>query len=128
MTSAFASAQAAALQTRRVVGGSKVVYGRGALRSHPFTAVQGQTDVDLIDAQHLGIAAKHVDWMCPTDKLDVTPGPTLPQRGDIIIVEREDVTLTYTVIELPGEPVYRYVDPGRSEVRVHTLLTSEVTG
>jgi hypothetical protein len=66
------------------------------------------------------------DYVFPAQNLILDGVVTVPQSGDQITeVTADGVTRTYVVMTYGGgEPLYRYSDPFRTLMRVHTKATS----
>ena len=89
-----------------------VVYSRGAT-SVSINATRASTPYEASDADgviHRTIAR---DYLIAAT---LFPFSDLPRDGDTII----DLDETYIVHSMPGSPPYRYSDPGRSILRIHT--------
>lgn len=59
------------------------------------------------------------DYLIPADALVYGGSAFLPARGDRITETIGGSAVTFEVMSLPGEPEWRYSDPGRTLLRVH---------
>lgn len=111
----------AALETlRRVqtdVLASDVVYRRGS-GDVPLRAVVGRSVFRSQNSSGLWIGTSSHDFIVASDALGFEPSP-----GDIIIFDG----LEYEVLALGGESVWRWSDPHRTAVRIHTKLIGEAS-
>ena len=60
------------------------------------------------------------DFLLRTQDLVLGSSTTLPKRGDKILEAREGTVFTYEVMTPGKEPHYRYSDPHRRTLRIHT--------
>lgn len=65
------------------------------------------------------------DYMIDTADYDFGGGAVLPARGDEIDETVGGVTYTYGIMADQGEPQWRYSDPYRKRLRIHTKLIQE---
>ena len=113
--------QAAARATLEVVSaftGQAVTYRRGQ-SSAMVTAVEGQTQVEIVDTESVAVRSRVVDWIIEASALRFDGiGRIEPQVGDVIEVERDDGKVqVFSVFEVGGE-VYSWL-PGGSHYRIH---------
>ena len=105
--------------------GKPVVYRRGE-SSCTWRAVQGATNFETADANGVMVSFTSADFIGKADELildeEPTIGPVEPQRGDRIWKRKGNSTLVYEILSLNGQPAYRYSDPERSIIRIHTKL------
>lgn len=89
-----------------------VIYSRGAT-SISISATRASTPYEASDAD--GVIHRTIgrDYLIESA---LFPFSDLPRDGDTII----DLDETYIVHSMPGEQPYRYSDPGRSLLRIHT--------
>ena len=101
--------------------GTPVIYQRGN-RKTALCATMGQTKLML--AQDVG--AVRIEWtdkdfVIPRASLKVSGTLTLPREGDLIIHDDGAEKHTYEVLKYGGfEPHWRWCDPFRQLIRVHT--------
>ena len=116
---AVARAIAAASQAAQRLAGVEVTYKRGAL-SVELCAVAGKTRYELADEEGLVAVYYARDYLIRADELVLDGELIQPQLGDTIDETQTDGTHTYKVIDLPGEPAWRWSDEQRVRARVHT--------
>lgn len=98
-----------------------VTYQRGA-QSRELLATIGRTEFEQADDSGLIHRTQSRDFLIRTADLDLGAGPTLPLAGDRV---RETVNGTVFVHEVNapggfGGPPWRYSDPFRKTLRIHT--------
>ena len=99
---------------------STVVYVRGANQAS-VSATIGRTLLKLKD----GYGGVHMQWtdrdflIAPTE-LILAGLPILPERGDIIRETMNGTTYLYEVMAPGSEPPWRWSDPHRQLLRIHT--------
>ena len=104
-----------------------VVYARdGDEVSVPATI--GQTTFEHDDGQGTIIRTQVRDYLIDANKLVLAGQTTQPKPGDQIRETAGDTTFTYEMMAIAGEPCWRYSDPFRIKLRIHTKLVSEEQG
>lgn len=99
---------------------STVVYVRGANQAS-VSATIGRTLLKLED----GYGGVHMQWtdrdflIAPTE-LILAGLPILPERGDIIRETKNGTIYLYEVMAPGSEPPWRWSDPHRQLLRIHT--------
>jgi len=99
-----------------------VVYQRGA-ETKEVQATIGKTEFEQADDAGLIHRTQSRDFLIRTADLDLGSGPILPRAGDQV---RETVGAQVFVYEVNapggagGEPPFRYSDPYRKALRIHT--------
>lgn len=97
-----------------------VVYRRGT-SSVDVQATIGSTAFRIDDDTGASIVSISRDYLVRTTDLVLDGSPALPRRGDQI--EDDDgqgQTHVHEVMAPGGEPEWRYSDPQRSTLRIHT--------
>ena len=106
---------------------SPVVYRRGDSEVE-VQATIGKTDFEVDDGYGFRVQAHVTDFLIATADLILVGGQTLPEPGDRIKVAEGDETVVYEVMALAGQPHYRFSDPYRRTLRIHTkLVDTEVS-
>jgi hypothetical protein len=100
---------------------SPVTYCRGSDEVE-VQATIGQTDFEIEDASGFRVQAHVTDFLILTEDLVLAGQKTLPEAGDRIKVPSDTETAVYEVMGLAGEPPYRFSDPYRKTLRIHTKL------
>ena len=96
-----------------------VIYQRGA-EAKEVQATIGKTEFEQADDAGLIHRVESRDFLIRTESLDLGAGPTLPRAGDQV---RETVGASMFVYEVNapgGQPPFRYSDPYRRVLRIHT--------
>lgn len=117
----FASAIAAAQKAARNATGGLVTYARG-VETVTLTAGRGRSEFET-ERKGILIKLEARDFLIATAELILAGAVTLPARGDTISETVGDTTYTYEVLELNGEPAWRFADEYRQQLRVHTKRT-----
>lgn len=96
-----------------------VTYARGA-SSVDVSATVGRT-VFQIDNGHAVLERTEArDYLILTADLVLDGSPALPERGDRIRESEGGATFVYEVMAPGKEPHWRYSDPYRKTLRIHT--------
>jgi hypothetical protein len=96
-----------------------VVYQRGADAAE-ISATIGRTEFEQVDERGVVQRLQSRDFLVRAADLVLAGAPTLPKAGDRI---RETVgaqTFVYEVMAPGNEPPWRYSDPYRKALRIHT--------
>ncbi|QOJ01040.1 MAG: hypothetical protein HRU70_11260 [Phycisphaeraceae bacterium] len=96
-----------------------VVYQRGA-EAKEVLATIGRTEFEQADDAGLIHRVESRDFLVRAADLDLGAGPVLPRAGDQV---RETVGTSVFVYEVNapgGQPPFRYSDPYRRVLRIHT--------
>ena len=101
--------------------GATVTYKRGGA-TVSVQATKGQTQFEQ-DDQGAMLRWESVDWLIDTADLILSGAVTTPQRGDVIAETIGAATVTYEVLGDGNEPCFRYSDPHRKKLRIHTKET-----
>lgn len=96
-----------------------VIYRRGTDEKE-VQATIGKTEFEQADDAGLIHRVESRDFLVRTAELDLGAGPILPRAGDQV---RETVGTSVFVYEVNapgGQPPWRYSDPHRRVLRIHT--------
>ena len=96
-----------------------VVYERGA-EQVPVKATIGKTEFELDDGSGVVVRIQSRDYLIHAADLQLSGSPTLPVAGDRIRETQGDKTFVYEVMAPGNEPPWRYSDPYRKALRIHT--------
>ena len=96
-----------------------VVYERG-VEQVPVKATIGKTEFELDDGSGVVVRIQSRDYLIPAADLQLSGSPTLPVAGDRIRETQGDKTFVYEVMAPGNEPHYRYSDPFRKLLRIHS--------
>ncbi|HYD00775.1 MAG TPA: hypothetical protein VEB22_06060 [Phycisphaerales bacterium] len=99
-----------------------VVYRRGG-DSKELLATVGRTEFEQADSAGLIHRVESRDFLVRAEDLDFGAGPVLPRSGDKVRETEGGRTFVYEV-NAPGgaggQPPFRYSDPYRRTLRIHT--------
>jgi hypothetical protein len=99
--------------------GGKVAYVRGAQQVE-WNVVVGKTAYQATDQRGV-IEERDCRDLCGIAAELILGGQrVIPQRGDRIVEATSAGSDTFDLLPLESEKVYRYMDPGRLILRVHT--------
>lgn len=96
-----------------------VVYERGA-DSVELLATIGRTEFEQADEHGVIHRTELRDFLVRTTDLVLAGAATLPQTGDRVREADGVRTFVYEVMAPGGEPPFRYSDPYRRTLRIHT--------
>jgi len=105
----------------------EVTYSRG-VDSASVQATVGRTVFEQDDGSGVIVRTEVRDYLIDTVDLVLAGQPVLPERGDRIEETESGKKFTYEVMPLGTEPHWRYSDPYRTTLRVHTkhIATEDV--
>ena len=108
------------LQAKRTQYASRVVtYARGAA-SVDVSATIGKTTFEVDDGYGVLVRHESRDFLVLAEDLVLDGQPENPQRGDRIRETQNGKVFVYEVSAPGKEPPWRYSDPYRKTLRVHT--------
>jgi hypothetical protein len=96
-----------------------VVYRRGEWEA-TLEATIGRSLYDQDDGEGIVTRSQVRDFLIDTQTLLTSVIGSLPRRGDTIIEVDGDQTFVFEVMALGGDPPWRYSDPFRLKLRIHT--------
>ncbi len=103
----------------------EIIYRRGEVES-TVTATIGKTMADQDTGDGLVLRMEIRDYLIDSADLKLDGQPTLPERGDLIIENDDGKNFTYEVLPIGNQRAWRYSDPFRLKLRIHTkLITTE---
>jgi len=100
-----------------------VTYRRGA-DSVELLATVGETRTEVDDGYGVVVEQRTRDYIVAAADLTLGGSPTLPERGDEIVEERDGQSYVYEVHDLGSEPHYHFCDPSGKTLRIHTRHVS----
>ena len=104
-----------------------VSYARGA-STVEVQATIGRTVFEQADEFGIVTKTESRDYLIRTADLVLDGLATLPKRGDLIRETDGTTTFVYEVLSPGDEPVFRYSDPYRKALRIHTKhIATETT-
>jgi len=98
---------------------SDVVYVRGGDQV-PVKATIGKTEFEIDDGSGVVVRIQSRDFLIHTADLVLGGTETLPVAGDLIREVQGTNTFVYEVMAPGNEPHYRYSDPFRKLLRIHS--------
>lgn len=104
-----------------------VVYRRGA-ESIELQATIGRTEFEQADDAGLIHRLESRDFLVRTVDLDLGSGGIQPRAGDQVLELGTGSTLVYEVNAPGGEPPFRFSDPYRQTLRIHTKFIGTEAG
>ena len=100
-----------------------VSYARGAI-TVAVQATIGRTEFEQADDFGIVHKVESRDYLIRTSDLVLDGQATLPKQGDLIresnVSGSSTTTFVYEVLSPGDEPVFRYSDPYRKALRIHT--------
>jgi len=96
-----------------------VTYVRGT-SSVGVQATVGRTVFEQADEYGIVQKTETRDFLIRTADLVLDAQITLPKRGDLIREAEGTTTFVYEVLSPGDEPIFRYSDPYRKTLRIHT--------
>jgi len=101
-----------------------VTYQRDEL-SVELSATIGKSEYEQDDGEGIITRAQVRDFLINTKDLLSSVIGTWPRRGDRIIETDGEITFVYELMSIGNEPPWRYSDPFRIKLRIHTKLVSQ---
>ena len=96
-----------------------VTYQRGR-RSVAVAATVGRTVFELDDGTGAVLKVESRDYLILAADLVLDGQRVLPAKGDRISESQDGQTFVYEVVSVGDEPCWRYSDPYRKTLRVHS--------
>lgn len=83
-------------------------------------ATIGRTVFEQADDRGLVSRIESRDFLMRAEDLVLAGAPALPKAGDVVREDQDGRTFVYEVMAPGGEPPFRFSDPYRRTIRVHT--------
>jgi hypothetical protein len=96
-----------------------VTYQRGA-ESLELAATVGRTEFEQVDEHGIVHKIESRDYLVRASDLVLAGAPALPKAGDRIRESAGAQAFVYEVMAPGNEPPWRYSDPYRKTLRIHT--------
>ena len=106
-------------QQLRTHASTDVIYVRG-VDQVPVKATIGKTEFEIDDGSGVIVRIQSRDFLIHTADLVLADTESLPVAGDLIREAQGANTFVYEVMAPGNEPHYRYSDPFRKLLRIHT--------
>ena len=113
------------LDGQRVAHLSKPVMYRRGEESLEVAATVGRTVFEIDDGYGAIERFESRDFLIAAAELSVNGQPFEPATGDLIAETVGQQTLVYEVLAPGKEPCWRYSDPQRRMMRIHTTFVGE---
>lgn len=111
---------------RHTTATSPVTYRRGDRAVYDVPATIGRTEYQQDDGAGVITRAESRDFLILACDLVFDGMPALPEPGDRIEETQGGTLFVYEVLPVGGmQPHYRYSDPYRQTLRIHTKLIGE---
>lgn len=101
----------------------RVIYVDGE-DSCELDAVVGNTRRDVANQEGVIAEFESRDYIVDPQALRLSTGTVLPRDGALIVERTCDGDRTHVVSAIPGESHWRWSDPHRKLMRIHTRLAS----
>jgi hypothetical protein len=124
MTDLLQEASAWLSRMQRRYAATTVLYQRGEL-SVTVSATIGRTTFEVDDGYGVLVRYQSRDFLVAREELLLGDRLVLPERGDRIQEMQDGVTFVYEVTAPGKEPPWRYSDPYRRTLRIHTNDVTE---
>lgn len=104
-----------------------IVYTRG-LDSVPIKCSKGTSRYEVTDFDSVRLRGYDADFCFLANALDFGAGQVEPERGDTITwSDSNGFNHTFEVWSMSDEPWYRYTDPQKIGIRIHTTEVIRTT-
>jgi hypothetical protein len=112
------------LEEMRVKHASRFVTYKRDTDAAMVSATIGRTVFQIDDGGGIGTQYESRDFLILAAELVIRGKLVLPQRGDRILEMQGEQTIEYEVLAPGKEPCWRYSDPFRKTLRIHTKQVS----
>jgi hypothetical protein len=116
----FATAIRVAGRAAAAASGVKIKIQRGSVIDQLPALRFGQLDVYDADGRRLGDRIRSQDFLVLSELYDFGDGPVEPARGDRLSAREDDGDHTYELLDLTNEKSWRWSDPWKQRLRLHT--------
>lgn len=110
-----------ALRTLREETGVAAVYWRGDTQIALGNVSRGRWVFRFEDEYHTTKRIETRDFLVAAEELVIGGVPVEPVIGDRIQETVAGDRITYEVVSVNNEPCFRWSDPGRTQLRIHSL-------
>jgi len=123
VTNLLSRSVAALAATVKSAAADTVLYRTGAV-AVSLRAAKGKTTFEVVDQAGLLERQESVDWIVDAADLVGPTGRITPARGHTVEETDAEGTVHVYTVNAPGkEPPYRWLDPYRTALRIHTKHT-----
>lgn len=116
----IAAAIAVAMGAAAKADGTKVTIRRDAGETECVPALRGSSAFETIDAAGAVVTIRSRDFLIAAEDYDFGDGPVEPARGDVVVEAQDDGDHEFELLDLPGQPSWRWSDAFRVRYRLHT--------
>lgn len=117
---------AVGLQAGLSLTATSLTYTQDGNTIEDLKGTQGSTAWSVIDRDGFPIRKTSVDWLVKAELLEIDGVTVLPKRNDLITRVIGGVSRVYQVLPFgDDEQEYRFMDAGRTMLRIHTKLITE---
>jgi len=117
---------AVGLQAGLSLTATSLTYTQDGTPIENLSGTQGSTNWRVTDRDGFPIRKTSVDWIIEAATLVIDGVAILPKRGDLITRVIGGVSRVYRVLPFgDDEQEYRFLDTGRTQLRIHTKLITE---
>lgn len=116
----FAAAIRVAAKAAAAVGGQTLKLQRGDVTTKCLPCGLGTTTFETLSADGAIVTVRSRDFLILTELYDFGDGPVEPERGDKVIRTEDDGDHTYELLDIANQPSWRWSDPYKQRIRVHT--------
>lgn len=117
---------AVGLQAGLSLAATSLTYTQGDNTIADLEGTQGSTDWRTTDSDGFPLRKTSVDWLVKAADLVIEEVAILPKRNDLITRIIGGVSRVYQVLPFgDDEQEYRFMDAGRTMLRIHTKLMTE---
>jgi hypothetical protein len=109
-----------ALRAAAKADGRKVTIRRGETEIPCVPFLTGESTFETIDAAGAVVTVRSRDFLIQPEHYDFGDGPVEPARGDQIDEEHADGVHTFELLDLPGQPSWRWSNGFNVRYRLHT--------
>jgi hypothetical protein len=109
---------------RRQYVGREVVYQRDQ-QTLTVPATIGRTVFETVDQYGVVVRSESRDFLISASDLALGGVMVVPERGDRIRESQGEDTFVYEVLAPGQEPCWRYSDPYRQTLRIHTAQVGQ---
>jgi hypothetical protein len=116
----IAAAIRAAAKASARADGTRITITRGDARIECVPCGLGSSTFSTLGPDGSVVLVRSQDFLILAELYDFGDGPVEPARGDKVTLSQEDGDHVYELLDLPSEPSWRWSDPYRQRLRLHT--------
>jgi hypothetical protein len=116
----IAAAIKAAARASERSGGITITISRGDSEILDVACGLGSSTFETLGPDNSVVTVRSQDFLLRKELYDFGDGPVEPARGDRVTLSQEDGDHVYELLDLASEPSWRWSDPHRVRLRLHT--------